>query len=184
MSIPAFGAISMDETRRTKDWRQVMTEEKKSSGLKIVLAVVGGCLLVAILAGVGFAVLVGIGVSSARKQATTVQTLSLIKETELAMGNFRLDYNSYPWPAAQPGQTVVIDPKAVYQELSGGPGAKINKQRRNYIGRLSTRFLKNGVMADYWGNPLEFEMNAKAFEPTIRSRGPDGKPGTKDDIRN
>ncbi len=160
-----------------------MAEVKKSSGSNIVLAIVGGCLLVVFLVVVAAVVLVGIG-SRTKNKATIIQTRVLVKELDLTLANFRLEYNRHPWPTAQPGQSPGIDPQAVYQEISGGPNARINKQGMNYVGRLQSKLLRNGVIVDHWGSPLEFSLDPKTQEPVIRSNGPDGVSGTADDIRN
>ncbi|HEY0003707.1 MAG TPA: type II secretion system protein GspG [Pyrinomonadaceae bacterium] len=48
------------------------------------------------------------------------------------------------------------------------------------LDHLNPRYLKNVIRVDPWHNPYLYEGTASGY--TLRSPGPDGKPGTADDI--
>jgi type II secretory pathway pseudopilin PulG len=114
------------------------------------------------------------------EKARWVKTGHLVSDVKLACENFRLEYGQYPWakPSAADAATI-IDGKDVYAELRGLPGAKVNTTQ-DYLGEVQQRFLKNGVLVDYWGREILFRVNPNGLQAVIWSCGLNGVDETND----
>ena len=153
-----------------------MSGEARSRRFPAGLAVAGaavGLLVAVVLAWLLF--------GGARRSRPKSPVLVLVTELRLACRNFRLMHERYPWAEVEEvtGGTA-IDPRRVYVELRGLPGAKINRERRDYIGKLPKRSVKGGAVVDPRGRPLVFRVNAKNGEPVVWSYGKNGRDETND----
>jgi prepilin-type N-terminal cleavage/methylation domain-containing protein len=137
-------------------------------------------------------ILVGLllpAVNAARRRARRVQIASLVKECDLACGNYRLEYNQYPWKrppevmeimitlgGAGDAYLAEINTWEVYAELKGQAvlGAEINTIQ-DYLGKLPNKFVKdkgNGLtIVDTWEREIRFRVNPDGMEPVIWSLG-------------
>jgi hypothetical protein len=147
-------------------------KRKRPIGLFVATASVG--LLVAVVL---ILLLFGGGHRVSRKMPVQ----SLATELRLACANFHLEYGRYPWALREEitGSTT-IDCRQVCTELRGLPGASINKAKRDYVGALQSKFVKDDLVVDTWGRPLEFRVDPKTGEPVIWSYGRNGKDETND----
>lgn len=152
-----------------------MSGEARKRGFPVGLAVAGASV------GLLLIVLLAVLMCGARRSRPKVPVRILVTELRLACANFRLMHERYPWAEVEDvtGGTA-IDCRRVYVELRGLPGAKINKERRDYLGKLPDRFVKGGVVVDSWGRPLVFRVNAKNGEPVVWSYGRNGRDETND----
>jgi type II secretory pathway pseudopilin PulG len=155
---------------------QAPAKSKSRTWLYVLLGCLGaGLVFAAILAGLVISV-----AAAARRRAQAVQVMNLTHELELALDNFRLEHNRYPWATPKemtPATT--IDAAQVYRELCALPGAKINTTQ-NYLGNIPPQFLRNGRVVDIWGREILFRADPDSFEPVIWSCGPNGVDETND----
>ncbi len=139
--------------------------------LMVVVAIIG------ILIGILLPVL-----GAVRRRARNVQIHSLVKECELACGNYKLEYNQYPW--ARPTQVkpkmlagdadeVEIKTPGAYSELKG-LGPNVNKLQ-DYLGKVQNKFLDDlgdgTTLVDIWGSEIKFRMDPDSLEPVVWSYG-------------
>ncbi len=149
--------------------------------------------IIAILAGVLIPSLVG-----AKEKTARAETQSMINALEIAIENFKLDYNQYPWapPPYTPDTLVSAD---IIRELipddpriTAGQVPTYNKKGRSYIKSLKDRYVKDGTLVDPWGQEYQFEYDGETKKLTIFSIGGNGEdetsPATEppygDDINN
>jgi prepilin-type N-terminal cleavage/methylation domain-containing protein len=139
--------------------------------LMVVIAIIG------ILIGILLPVL-----SAVRRRARNVQIHSLVKDCELACGNYRLDYNQQPWTRptevralmeAGTPEKVEIKTPAVYSELKG-LGPNVNKLQ-DYLGKVQSKFIRDlgdgDTLVDMWEREIKFRVDPDSLEPIIWSFG-------------
>ncbi len=149
--------------------------------LLTVIAIIG------VLAGVLIPVI--IKMAGASKKAEARSTMGCV---ELAIEQFKLDNNQYPWPPppATPDPLVSAD---VIRELitddpriTAGVVPQFNRAGRSYLSSLKDEHIKGGTLVDPWGHPYSFRWNAVAEKLLIYSWGENGldEDGGGDDLAN
>ncbi len=152
---------------------EVPAEEKRNSpDWATILAVV------IVLGGVAYVLFYDLrwGRGGSKEATERLRTNIVVKETKLACGNFKLEFEKYPWDGKDSAGGE-IDPEQVYAELSGR--GTINR-RYNYMKKLSKDSVKNGRIVDLWGNELLFRVDPATGDAVIWSCGPDGTDDTND----
>lgn len=104
-------------------------------------------------------------ISGRSQQAKVTATKSQISSFEMALDSFEVD-NGY-YPKGSEGLTALI------QQPSGATSWK-------------GPYLKKGIPTDSWGNQFVYDCPGKHHTDgyDLLSPGPDGRPGTEDDITN
>jgi len=139
--------------------------------LMVVVAIIG------ILIGILLPVL-----GAVRRRARRVQIHSLVKECELACGNYRLEYHQFPWvpptqvkPKMLAGKDDEVEIKThnVYSELKG-LGPNVNT-RQDYLGSVKSQFVTDlgsgKTLVDRWGTEILFRLDPDGLEPVVWSCG-------------
>lgn len=129
--------------------------------------------IIAILAGILIPSLVMAGAKTRKTEAQ-----NMINSLEMAIENFRLDYNQYPWrpPPFTPDELTSAD---VIRELipddpriTAGQVPTQNKYGRPYLTSVKERYIKDGTMVDPWGQEYIFDWDNENQKLTIYSIGP------------
>ena len=105
----------------------------------------------------------------------------MIAQLVVAMENFKIDYNQYPWPNdAPPPVTSMADILREFMptdpRLTKGKSPVINVARETYL-EIPEKHVKNGTLADPWGNEY---LIVYVKGPIIWSQGPNGIDETSD----
>jgi len=103
-----------------------------------------------------------VAIFTANRRATRNAVLSEISTMENACTQFRLQLQRYPAKL----EDLFTPPQGVSVDRWGGP------------------YLDKGDIMDPWNNPYNYEANEGQDLVRISSAGPDGQPGTDDDIPN
>ena len=149
--------------------------------LLTVVAIIG------VRAGILIPVIIGMAGESKKAEAR-----STIAALELAIEQFKLDNNQYPWPPP-PGTPDPLVPADVIRELvpddpriTAGQVPTRNRARKSYITTLKDERISGGTLVDPWGQEYRFRWDAAAERLIIHSCGEDAfdEDGGGDDLAN
>ncbi|HHN47054.1 MAG TPA: prepilin-type N-terminal cleavage/methylation domain-containing protein [Planctomycetes bacterium] len=150
--------------------------------LLVVISIIG------LLAGLTASVVIG-----AAKKRLVVKTMGRINQIKLAIDQFRLENNQYPWdlPVDDVTPPVIIFTDVAKElnpsntELAGN--VVYNIMKRDYISFSNSGSLKeidaNGKVVDPWGIEYEIYWNMQLDKFVIWSLGPDAVDDTSDDLQ-
>jgi hypothetical protein len=97
------------------------------------------------------------------------QAIRLVKVFQLEVGNYCLEYGSFPWEQQRNvNATTAIDSGLALAKMRQSPRAE-----RHYLQQLVEN-IKDGQLLDVWGNPIQVRVEPNSGAPVIWSCGPDG----------
>ena len=144
--------------------------------------------VIALLAGLTATVIVG-----AAKRRLVVKTMGRINQMKLAIEQFRLENNQYPWALPVDDKTApVIVFTDVAKELNPsnadlGGVVTFNLSKRDYLAFVNSGSLKeidmSGKVVDPWQNEYQVYWDLNLDRVMIWSKGPDGVDDTLDDAQ-
>ncbi len=165
-------------------------------GLAIAGLVIG---YLSMLVGI-FVIIAVLAAGAAIKERIPIyETRSDIVSLSLALSTYRTEYGEYPMlGGAEKGKDFSIVPDQAFLDLMTGQNVQgLNSSEVAFLEREADwNQTPEGVLADQWGNPLEIYVDGDGdgtitvdgvpFLKTVgaRSAGPDGEPGTEDDVTN
>ena len=163
-----------------------MTLKRRGFTLVELLVVIS---VIALLAGLTATVIVRQG---HRPRAT--KTMGRVHQIKLAIEQFRLENNQYPWalPVDDTTSPVIVFADVAKElnpsnaNLSGT--VKFNLSKRDYLAFTNSGSVKeinsSGQVVDPWSNEYKIHWDTKLDRVIIWSRGPDGNDDTTNYINN
>jgi prepilin-type N-terminal cleavage/methylation domain-containing protein len=112
-------------------------------------------------------------------------TLNRLKDLQVAMiGDSRLFQNGVRTHFGYVGDIGQLPPQGALADLKDDPGASVVNWKGPY---LPSGYDAANYARDAWGRDIEYlvtatDANGRRYEATLRSNGPDGIPGSADDI--